>query len=419
MCAEPTSLASSLDASYQKLRLKDDTLSVYDILGKQLCQEPVANVAGYKQAVALGIGALKLMGRNVTILLQPDANLEQYDALLGDTACQIRAIFVAILHGERANFSLQSVLKEVCDLTKRLESELQDLQKIQNCNLCRQKTTIGKLLQSLGECELPPALVQLAKLFMLAESKHFRPNKYTCIDCGQDVDGFREVADASKLQCYFGELAVAKPNKVAKIIEKTKPELCHVALAFLQNKAKLACDPYTQKMICSENIRVIEGREEIPCYYSCISVLQIALHCNVAVLVKVKTTEHNVETSPESPFDAALFLTPEKDPTKAMIVIEAMRMSAKSREAYTAFLQQQDLHHLIALNAAHHSQYSDKGMLESVPLLTDDTEEMKRLQHLSQGALNKGCCKQNMELLCITHIFCDTLASQLKKGVRL
>jgi hypothetical protein len=176
--------------------------------------------------------------------------------------------------------------------------------------------------------------------------------------------------------------------------------------------------------------------------------MQLIASHNIPLLLKVKLTRHTIESSPEGAFEIALLfdthvkgkLIPMKatevNLTQPLFVIEGMRggrlQEEEPKEHYLQRLLRLDLMHLLHLNYAQHTQYTSDGSmkagtaplegknpLDSIEGLKANPQERQRLELMVTEAKRIGCSLQNMQLLCVTHIFSDTLGSQLNKKVTL
>jgi hypothetical protein len=342
-------------------------------------------VGGTNENQAKGaLGAYKILEH--TIESFEKGALFKLDSLLGDQACQIRAAFTACLYNEYK--SSQTMQQQFKDLKEKIQKQ--------------------------EPCVVPKSLVRLAQAFMLTETKKFKDSKRLCDCCETSVKCFREETEEKKLiTSYF---TGCSNGFLKNIVSKAKKDLAEAGISFFRQKARSISSEMMQEMMSEGNVKTIQGRKELPCVYTLKMMLEIAANENIPVLVKVKKTAHHVEESPDTPFDVELFSralpSKPKDDT-CVIVIEGMRKEVgnRAREDYISRLSSLSLLTLCELNAAQHSQYSDKTGIDGVPLLKDFPEEKERLEKLKNEAKQLGCSDSNMDLFCITHIFCDTLAN--------
>lgn len=399
-----------------QLSLQEPMPSCYTLLTQRVLHETIKNVQLYNQTYSLAIGVLKVLKRVVTILTDKIVDLETFDGLLSDRACQIRAILVAshylmLKKGLNKAYTLEKI-----DLLTRALLQKQEELKEKSPVLMQEKTTREQLLDKVGKLAIPIELLQLTQLFLLNEIKEFKPKASECHDCKQQVVGFREETEQQKLSFYFDPAHLS----LKAFVDATKVLLCEQSIRHLQKMCRTAADPVTQLMLSDKNIRMINKKMELPCFYTVKGALDSALEMKMGVLLKVKRADHTVEPDPKLPFEVQIPLTPlGSDLSAPILVFEAIKggqdLTQESAQTYLERLQKHDLHHLIVLNIAKHPQYSDNGGLDTVPLLAQEKKEKERLEALAQKALEVGCCLENMRLLRITHIFCDTLGSQKQK----
>lgn len=330
-------------------------------------------------------GAHKLLQDTIEVV--EEGKLLKLDALLGDQACQVRTVFIGCLYKEyKSNVVVQEQYRQLKEKAKNQE----------NYNV-------------------PESLLRLAQCFLLTYTKEFKEGKRLCDCCKTSVKCFREQTEEKKLlKTYFSGCSV---SFVKGLVSRAKKAIVDAGILFLQQKAEVVSPPMIQKMLSSENIKTIQGRRELPCIYSLKMMLEIAQAEHIPILIKVKKTAHLLEQEPNDPFDVEIFGLPissEITESSPVMVIEGMRKERddETKDAYIAKLASYTLLELCELNAAQHSQYSDKTSIDGVPLLNEFSEEKTRLQELSTKAKQIGCSEENMDLFCITHIFCDTFTFQ-------
>jgi hypothetical protein len=367
-----------------------------DRLTSQLCDQ--FNNLSLTDSKAIEKGSHKMVLSALNAFLKKQ--FPAFDALVGDAACQTRAIMVAAL---AQNESVIVTCKK-------------DLQMVTACNLAIQKNAKNHACS----CCISQESLELAKMYLLQTTRTIHPAVQECSHCKEKTATFKEKTEAGKLSGIY------KTN-IAHL--KTMVNCCSQALAsesisFLQEQAKSASSEMTQKMISQENTFVLNERKEIPCFYSLQAVMDIAKARQIPLLIKVKKSEHAMEKSHKDPFDTAILEKNGKESVllqDPLIIIEGMRINEDSQEVYQQNLLKMNMAHLIQCNAAQHSQYTGNKGLASVPLLQKEeySEEKKNLEILAEQAKSLGCHDKNRALFCITHIFCDTMEHQIQSGVKL
>ncbi len=326
--------------------------------------------------------------------------LEAFDALASDCACQVRALFVA-------TFSLdQNLQKEAATLKQTIKPCLEKL----NLN--------GRQVKSCS-CSASEPILRLAQCFMLAQVRAVVKTKKLCTHCQQSEEGFQEQTDCNKLAKYF-RFKSTPSDEVIKIVEEAKQAVALFGAHFLSQQTQ---NSLYAKMLSTDNQLAINGRQELPCFYSLQTVFESAMAKQIPILLKVKKTAHTHEKSPDEPFETAILLEngASLSSISCVIVVEGMRMSDETPEAHKKRLLTYSFFDLLAMDGAQHPQYTGNRGIETIPAFQNEQlgEEKKRLYSLAAKAKEVGCHKENMQLLCITHIFCDTLTQQKEKGVLL
>jgi hypothetical protein len=348
--------------------------------------------------------------------------LSEFDGLVGDCACQIRALFVArfvqIELSRRSQIieckALQAMLLEKIILLKEKRAQ------IDGSNLLRPLKKPLSLEEVLKHDQLE---VQVSKKLFIMNDAFFLNAAKSLQTVTQDVDGkkvfmVREITDETRVVAEVGPCC-----RVSMVIKEAKKRLAEVSVYFMQREGQALEDELTKKLL--QNVKSIQGRKEISCIASVSVVFKAALQFDIPVLLKVRKAR-SVYENPRDPYDTILLFKPyeQENGTKSFvkakcrkrdldvpaIVIEAQRSDlscqAETQEVYQRRLEQHDLLTLILLNAASHKQYSQEKEKLSPEL-------QKPLDSLAEKARLLGCTQDVQKLMTITHIFCDTLSNQL------
>lgn len=333
------------------------------------------------------------LGAHTTLKLSLESlekgSLCDFDAHVSDQACQVRAALIGSIYmAYKNNPQFQS-----------------------HCEQAKKALITCQAQKGPCHCRVDVSLLTLMQSFLLTQTREIKEAKSTCSCCNESVPCFKEETDIKKLQNNFPGCG---SNVAKKIISKTKKDLAETGASFLQKRSHFLSDQLLQKMLSNENSKLIQGRKELPCFYTLKMMIEIAKAENIPILIKVKKTAHLLEKSPKDSFDVELLGIPghhNLQEKSCVIVIEGMRKEAESKEAYISKLVNYSLQELCETNASQHCQYSDKS---PIPLFAESlfTDEKIRLEHLGLKAKEIGCSNTNMDLFCITHIFCDTFAFQ-------
>lgn len=432
MSTQAITLSSPIVEGMSLLSIQNEkpTVSLTDEFLGPLNEVILENYIERKKAFVLAKGACVILSRAIERFL--NGQLENFDGLVSDTACQIRAIIVAKAYLETMSQprSIDELKKLQCDLNQlatlcnSLANDMDTLSRKQSY-FAQERIIVGSLLkQEKVELRIPESVLQLGRLFMLHEVILYKKMVKPCSDasCKQEVVTFQEQTDANKLLCYFKNVQF---DEISKLIEYSKLCISRFGANYLREIAQSVCPGVVSRMLKPSSARVIQNREELACFYSLKAVVKAALSYQIPIVLKVKKALHPVEADPKEPFDVKILYRPQNkqrfvinrpaSEDKCAIVIEAIRagaaIQAESTESYLARLKEHDIEYLCDLNAAQHRQYTRE---EEIPEL--EAGEKEKLASLVVQAKSLGCAYGNKLLLGITHIFCESMDTLLKQA---
>lgn len=332
-------------------------------------------------------------------------NLSEFDGLVGDQACQIRALKIALLCENDFSSEEEAIranLKEIENM-KEKKQELEN-----NKNLSYKKGEDNKdLLEKYNR-----------KKKKLTNSKQEYINKKILVS--EDF--------LFMVRAYFLKIS-AKINPLTNYpqgIDPTRiniPDLnCGMAIStnvfdcmqFLLSKQsvdfvkKLSAENLIERAVIkksqeitignNKNIKTKETKKmELPFFYMNKVIFTRVLKKNIPILLKIRETAKKIFS--------CIVLFPENAEVKSVaIIVEAS--SSASKETLESFEFKQKLRstgilQIMDYNAAQHSQYTD---------MQDLDENQKNIK---SKAIQEGYSQQNPFMCCVDHVFCDVLENQL------
>ncbi len=430
MFSDQMKVTDSLSEDFSKLSLNEN-VSVLDIF----CRTKNLQLDSFikkENALLTFKGVLQIC--NTAIDAFERSEISKFDALVSDCACQNRTAFIA----EQAMRFLKDIaFQESCISSKRfiseklidIEEKLRSVSAKKNQKGKKSKKPDRETFIKRFDVSIPKELVFLSQCFMLTKAKCIIRTTKKCFGCEEmRVFSFREETAPEQVE----EMNGLSPSSIKVLLQDAKKSLSLFCCQFLQKKAK-TLDPLWQIMLSERNLKLLQGRYELPCFYTVKTALESTLALKVSLLVKVKRSQHLVENF-EDPFDVAIlfrknergklvpFFPTTEDEILPCFVVEGMRcgksIQGETPIEYTKRLLNFDIQKIFELNTAQHSQYSDRKIqtdeIFSVVEESSIQEEREKLKKLKVESLDLGCSLQNQSLFCITHIFCDTLQNQMK-----
>lgn len=366
-------------------------------------------------------------------------NLEHFEPLVRDCACQLRALFsVQHIRKLKHDSSLQTEyrsLKQVLSvkigaLQKQNCVIQQQIEKAERQSFTEQRTQItptpfANLLTAEGlDIEVSSEVMTTIQMHLLTRTRSLGKTKATCSDCGKEVASVQETTQVAKLLSVQNDIPL---GVLASLVKDAQKSLAAASCAFIRKEAEeLKMGELTQLLLSSENRVQVHERDEVPCLASIDTMLESCRQRHIPILLRVRKAAHTVESIDEvGKYDVALliltqgsdarlvFREPSKeDMNQPVIFIEGQRsgkaIEQESTAEYKARLVKEDPSELIHLNAAAHSPYSNSSVV--MPL----AEKVKStIEPLVIRAKGLGCIRESQTLLSITHIFCQIMNPKL------
>lgn len=370
-----------------------------------------------KVALTFSVGICKILKEGLTFFRS--GALANFDALVSDTACHIRAAVIASLYKRlSSDISFQKETKhcidtcvQACVLFQKQACQASSEMPIIKASLFDR--SVGELLSDSLGAVVTAECVLIAQAYLLTKIRRVVDQEVLCGCCSKNQPGYKDVTDSGKLAGYFGK---TPSDWVSELVVCSKQNVASMALQMLR---RLSCTVLDEFNRFDRSIKMIDGRSVLACSVGMDAVIRSSLSQNIAVLLKVKKEAHLVERSPKDPFDVAILYRPDGSgrlvpdvsgsAVEPVIVVEALRsgpqVAQEPVDQYISRLLQFDFIELLRLNAAQHPQYTKAEMV-------DDPVEQDMLTGLAQKAKAIGCSLDNQSLFCITHIFAETIGGR-------
>lgn len=281
----------------------------------------------------------------------------------------------------------------------------------------------------------------------IIDSKNGELQQVKCMDplCGSIIHASdhvkKEVTNLTNLTQYVKTSLKPIGEMNEGIIKKdvyrlAKKHLTDLSVnCILQETAKLLDD--NTYFYLSQSQKIIEGKIELPDFYSLTGTFKVCLKRQIPVLLKVKRCVHAHRYQElDNPFDFSIYLNPCKEEMKfkccsflkidmngPLIVVEAKRSGQSVLDETTIDYAERLMNHfdfmqICEWDGAQHKQYtSDSDSLlqipsQVIPLLKENPVEGNRIDALRSEAEAVGCAFSNQSLLILSHIFADTIQNQ-------
>jgi len=416
-------------------------------------------------------------------------NLDEFDALATDCSCHLRALRVATI--------MQELLQPASALTAQLDLTLKDLEAKQAILLVtgsdlmtyahklKNKEDLDKIgnktgvippiisalkaLKSVNNTDsnsfpvqdalqqlkvisvIPNELAYVIYAHILKVVKDFilvtEMDNVTCADpyCEKTITSDALVKkETTNLKLLSGSIRQLSQGDInSKLIEKecyalAKKHLTDFSVDYLLRETFKLKSPHIHTFL-SFSKKEVNGKVELPDFYSLTGTFQVCLEKQIPVFLKIKKCQHaHRYQEPTNPFDVYVYLTPNNTGTgfelgsildleenNSIVVVEGKRsgkvVAEESVSNYVKRLMKDfDFMKICEMDGAQHKQYtSDDNSLqekpaEVIPFLKEGKflDEATRLNGFKDLAEKTGCAFFNQNLLILSHIFADTVVNQ-------
>lgn len=384
-------------------------------------------------------------------------DLRSIDPLGADCACHVHAYYVAnvgrkIFAESKFSKQLESDLKIIQNKREIARVLYESLRDVYNQDkLAKYEVivdnwgdlpTIKEVLQKLDlitglsakvHCLIISYLLTITK----DEKQITAEDELICEHCHAPITEtdrvFKEVTNPKKLVTWIKNSVKKEVNSsllVKDVCLVARTHLIRESHHFIK-KVTLNAGCLRQLYFLENGIKVVQGKPELPDYYTLTAVFQSALYKKIPVILLFKKYLHlgHIYTEKNAEVDAGMLLLPsEKSPhfePKALdsqlknhvVMVVIAKKNGDNPAAYLKTLMDDfDFLHLCKLDGAQHKQYTDSQLhqspCEEIPSLKKDTfsREAKKLEDLKKEAMTKGFAVNSPNArFSISHIFANTL----------
>ncbi|MBI2810086.1 MAG: hypothetical protein HYX67_04565 [Candidatus Melainabacteria bacterium] len=319
-------------------------------------------------------------------------NLVEFDALVGENACELRAACVVDLWDEYSQGPTSSLAKEISSLAKRIEDVKGNMKSLK---FEKGKAGYEILKQNQLDVELSTDLVFLTLAHLLKKCS---------------VNG-----DITNPELLLEWNKNIEKNSVKRVVDSAQQRLSELSIVYLQMQADQIQDPQLKWLagmvappfILKDSVK----RLTCPMFFSLWIIYQRMLEKGQRVLLEVqKDPGKKREYALFQPKEGKYVLTDlSYAPNKAAMVWSGFQKGAGKEE-----IPDTSLFDIFMMNNAQHPQYSSEYKTQEINwgLVADPIQRQNlksQFENWKKTALQSGCHKENQSLFYIEHSFCTHL----------
>lgn len=349
---------------------------------------------------------LAAMEQAITALQSGD--FEQFDAVVGENACQIRAVKIAMT-AQKYFESVKSIQAQITNSKLKIETLSKSLEP-----LMKKGISLQSLLEQ-GEIDvaLTSDELFLFESFLLSVAKTVKPAKVSSPLCRNDA------ADSKKLKQFGGDVSTSFTEN---LVRKARQLLSAASVVFVQEQAKFLKDKKLEKM-CSEDFIVnYNSWPCIPMFWTYKTLLLAAQKKGIPLVIYAKflakdkeygiVDEDCIVFQPTVGNQGSFYeesVPYPSDLAKAAIFVQGVvcantdLLPSKSQWRKTIATQKLDV---ILAGAADHRQYPNPEEDRRIEELNDDEFEGYKIMSRS-----KGYALENPSMFFIQHVYPATIGS--------
>jgi hypothetical protein len=343
-------------------------------------------------------------------------NLEKFDSLVGENACQIRAIRIAIIAS-----------KKIVDFTVINGQIKQSLEKV---DLLLEPKLIESLMTK--SVSLKSLLKEKGLDIFLTEEQDFVVQAYLLkeikiIPIDKPLNSIYQIEGSNVAKiCRFGDITKSFANS---LVAKTKKTLAAASVQFMKNSAAQLQDPLLERAASKEFTVAKNGLSCIPMFWTYKTILLTAQKEGVPLLVHVKFLEKEGEEYTVIDEEHMLFQTSENkrfievdsvkaDRNQPALIVQGVACGQKgqglTKDQWKESMRKTTPVGVILAGAADHRQYPDSTQDALVEKLAD--QEYEGYKALAQS---HGFSDKNPATFFIQHVYAtriDLLLEAISQG---
>lgn len=324
-------------------------------------------------------------------------NFKNFDALVGENACQIRAVKIICIY-ENSTVNCLALINRAC----QIQETIKNLEKISDFfRLMPQKTTFYDLLKMYNlNLTLCSDAIFLVRAWLLTKAKKISSNFPTVLNLC-----LTERIDPKNIQ-NMGEISYSFADK---LLSKSKKSLSLESVNFIKNYASTSGDLSLQANLSNKYTILHNGYLTcIPMFWTYKAILKLIDGLKVPVILKCHLLKKDGErkqvfiSSTEDQNKCSYFLD------KPIFVVEGVALIDEvfilNETDWKNIILKYSTSDIILAAAADHRQYPDQNFDGLFELYSD-----LELQFFKKMASNEGFSLKNPSKFFIRHVYCQTL----------
>lgn len=337
-------------------------------------------------------------------------DLEKFDSLVGENACEIRAVWMAIIALKNSiNIAALSdqALMSLSKVTTLLNSNKIDL-------LMRSEESLKSVFEKEGlDISLTAEELIIAQSYLLTEMK-------TVMDSEKQINSIyrAEVSDPKKI-CRLGDVSVSFARS---LISRIRRMLATASVQFVRSYACRFQDQALMKMV-SEEFTVLQNT--LPCtpmFWTYKTVLRAALEEGVPLVIHAKFIEKNAEGYAVVDEDYMIFESANGsfvevegiDLDKPACIVQGVVSNENgqnlTRAEWKELMRETSITDVILAGAADHRQFPDATLDSNIEKLQDSEYESYKGM-----AKRNGFSDENPTTFFIQHVYAACVGKVVKR----
>ncbi len=339
-------------------------------------------------------------------------DIKSFDPLVGENACQIRAIKLALI---LTNYPINypTLLPRVRLINLKCRAYLNDV-----ANLVKKEASLKALLQKENlEIKLTSNELFLVQSYLLTKVKILKPIKEETPLIKNEYTDTKKIKEISQVGSMFAD----------RLVKKLREKLSEASVRFVQELADHSESEQDLKEMVSERFVVNHRNLKcLPCFWMTRILMEAALAYKtpIVVLAQLKSIDRNYEIEQE----VSLYFEPTPSgyqlvspsalniSTPAIVLLGSTCREFRnlpSISEWTKELTECGPVNLMLAYAANHRQYPNINAPQE--LIIQKTED-KEFKYYKTKAVEWGCCTKNASRFFLAHAYCNSIGNIIQEN---
>ncbi|EDV29192.1 uncharacterized protein TRIADDRAFT_52828 [Trichoplax adhaerens] len=361
-------------------------------------------IDGLKEYLLLTVAAEQVLE------LSRKNDINKFDPLVGENACQIRAVETALIFFKPSQENSTAILPKIRQIKLKCQNLIKDVGQ-----LAKEGYSLADLLQRDNiEIKLNFDEIYLIQSYLLTKVKMPRPPKEEYPLIKNEYTDTKKIKEISSVGSMFAD----------RLVSHLRKSLSELSVQFVQELTyQIDLDQNIKRMISTDYVAMHRNLTCLPCFWVMKVIMKAALFYKIPIVmhVQLKSKDRNYQLEHEIflYFEATSFGYKRVSPTcsrkesPAIILLGSTCRDFNKLPSVNEWIEEiatSGPFDLLLAYAAAHRQYPNETSERKIRQMNLQDEEFELYQH---NAFEYGCSMQNSSRFFLSHAYCDRIENIL------